>query len=92
MSDEKRPRIELTDRNGRSIEMPGKIQLQNPIATLNGRELAANRGTSLNLDWVESVRVNLSAVERRAVGRAASAELGQVEHVGRRAVGLGERG
>jgi deoxyribose-phosphate aldolase len=66
MSDEKRPRIELTDRNGRSIEMPGKIHLQNPIATLNGRELAANRGTSLNLDWVESVRVNLSAVERRA--------------------------
>jgi deoxyribose-phosphate aldolase len=36
------------------------------IATLGGEPLHANRGTSLNLDWVEQVRVNTSAVERRA--------------------------
>jgi deoxyribose-phosphate aldolase len=38
----------------------------NVIATLAGKLLGANRGTSLNLDWVEQVRVNTSAVERRA--------------------------
>jgi deoxyribose-phosphate aldolase len=36
------------------------------IAVLAGRPLQINRGTSLNLDWIESVRVNTSAVERRA--------------------------
>jgi deoxyribose-phosphate aldolase len=36
------------------------------VARLAGKALQGNRGTSLNLDWVESVRVNLSAVERRA--------------------------
>ncbi len=33
----------------------------NSIATLNSRELLPNRGTSLNLDWLESVRVNTTA-------------------------------
>jgi deoxyribose-phosphate aldolase len=37
-----------------------------PIATLNGLPLLANRGAPLNLDWVKQVRVNTSAVERRA--------------------------
>ena len=39
-----------------------------PVApvTLYGRELTPNRRMSLNLDWVEEVRVNTSAVERRA--------------------------
>jgi deoxyribose-phosphate aldolase len=36
------------------------------IAHLAGRPLLPNRGTSLNLDWIENVRVNTSAVERRA--------------------------
>src|SRR6266478_3587189 len=36
------------------------------IVVLAGRALQVNRGTSLNLEWVESVRVNTSAVERRA--------------------------
>ena len=36
------------------------------IAVFAGRPLHSNRGSSLNLDWVESVRVNTSAVERRA--------------------------
>ncbi len=34
--------------------------------TLYGRELAANRRIPLNLDWVEEIQVNTSAVERRA--------------------------
>lgn len=36
------------------------------IATLDGRPLLANTGIPLNLDWVQQVRVNTSAVERRA--------------------------
>jgi deoxyribose-phosphate aldolase len=39
---------------------------QGPVATLNGRPLLSNRGIPLNLDWVRQVRVNTSAVERRA--------------------------
>jgi len=64
MDTHKQPRLEITDRQG------NRIVSENPtgqtIATLQGTPLSANRGTSLNLDWVESVRVNLSAVERRA--------------------------
>ena len=37
------------------------------LATLSGRELQANRGIPLNLDWIKEVRVNTSAVERRAL-------------------------
>jgi deoxyribose-phosphate aldolase len=36
------------------------------IAHLRGRALQSNPGTPLNLDWVENVRINTSAVERRA--------------------------
>ena len=36
------------------------------IATIQGLELQPNRGIPLNLDWVEEVRVNTSAAERRA--------------------------
>ncbi len=36
------------------------------IASYAGRELQPNRGVPLNLDWVNAVRVNTSAVERRA--------------------------
>jgi deoxyribose-phosphate aldolase len=36
------------------------------LASIYGRELQSNRGIPLNLDWVEEVRVNTSAVERRA--------------------------
>jgi deoxyribose-phosphate aldolase len=36
------------------------------FATLGGRPLVPNRGIPLNLDWVEDVQVNTSAVERRA--------------------------
>lgn len=36
------------------------------IASYGGRELQPNRGVPLNLDWVDAVGVNTSAVERRA--------------------------
>src|ERR1700716_2946490 len=36
------------------------------LANLAGRELQPNRGIPLNLDWIENIRVNTSAVERRA--------------------------
>ena len=35
------------------------------IAKYAGRDLQSNRGIPLNLDWVNAVRVNTSAVERR---------------------------
>jgi deoxyribose-phosphate aldolase len=37
-----------------------------PIATLAGHPLLSNRGIPLNLDWAKDIRVNTSAVERRA--------------------------
>jgi len=50
----------------------GAAHAVQPIpVVLNGRTLAANRGIPLNLDWVEKVRVNTSAVERRAVTHCA---------------------
>lgn len=41
------------------------------IATLNGRPLLANKGIPLDLNWVQEVRVNTSAVERRAQSQVA---------------------
>jgi len=41
------------------------------IATLAGRDLQPNRGIPLNLDWIQEVRVNTSAVERRAATHVA---------------------
>ncbi len=38
----------------------------NTIATLAGRPLLSNSGIPLDLNWVQEVRVNTSAVERRA--------------------------
>src|SRR5262249_14907649 len=65
MDTPKRPHLEITDHQGNRIV--NEISTGQPIiARLQGRELTANRGTSLNLDWVENVRVNTSAVERRA--------------------------
>src|SRR6516162_4236815 len=65
MDAQDKPRLEITDRQGNRI-VAAEGHAPGAIATLNGRRLAANRGTSLNLDWVEEVRVNASAVERRA--------------------------
>ena len=66
MALEKPAKLELVERNGKGL-MPGvAANSAGTIATLAAKGLCANRGTSLNLDWVESVRVNTSAVERRA--------------------------
>jgi deoxyribose-phosphate aldolase len=44
----------------------GAAHTVQPIpVVLNGRALEPNRGMKLNLDWVDQVRVNTSAVERR---------------------------
>src|SRR5215475_10627305 len=61
MNSENPPRLDIVDRHGHPISGASSA-----IATLSGRPLQPNRGTSLNLDWIESVRVNTSAVERRA--------------------------
>src|ERR1700737_3756888 len=45
------------------LPLPGDKEA---FAVLAGRELQPNRGIPLNLDWIENVRVNTSAVERRA--------------------------
>jgi deoxyribose-phosphate aldolase len=60
------PRLEIVNRDGAPIVGVQSVSGQAAIATLPGQPLHPNRGTSLNLDWVESVRVNTSAVERRA--------------------------
>jgi len=60
------PRLEIVNRDGSPIAPLHSLSGQAAIATLAGQPLHLNRGTSLNLDWVESVRVNTSAVERRA--------------------------
>ena len=43
----------------------------NVIASLNGRALLRNSGIPLDLNWVQNVRVNTSAVERRAQSQIA---------------------
>ena len=60
------PRLEIVNRDGSPIAPVQSVTGVLPIAQLAGRPLHPNRGTSLNLDWIESVRVNTSAVERRA--------------------------
>ena len=54
-----------TSRNGAA-----RAVLPIPVV-LNGRTLDPNRGIPLNLDWVDQVRVNTSAVERRAATHVA---------------------
>jgi deoxyribose-phosphate aldolase len=65
MSEERKRRFGVTDRADGVV---GQVvpDSQAPVATLNGRPLLSNRGMPLNLDWVKQVRVNTSAVERRA--------------------------
>jgi deoxyribose-phosphate aldolase len=46
-------------------------QREQSIATLAGNPLLANRGIPLNPDWVLDVRVNTSAVDRRAQSHVA---------------------
>ena len=50
---------------------PAPHTVQSIPVVLNGRTLEPNRRIPLNLDWVEGVRVNTSAVERRAATHVA---------------------
>jgi len=45
---------------------PSASSSDTALAHLHNRALQSNRGVPLNLDWVEDVRINTSAVERRA--------------------------
>jgi deoxyribose-phosphate aldolase len=51
--------------DNRNLEAPLSAS-DTALAYLRGRALQANSGVPLNLDWIEDVRVNTSAVERRA--------------------------
>jgi len=46
-------------------------QSANAIASLNGQALIRNSGIPLDLNWVQEIRVNTSAVERRAQSQVA---------------------
>jgi deoxyribose-phosphate aldolase len=60
------PRIDSSSSLNRSL-VPSRITpADTAIAQYAGRDLQPNRGVPLNLDWVNAVRVNTSAVERRA--------------------------
>lgn len=65
VSDEHKRRYGIAPPNGGTLDRPS-LDSPAPIATLSGRPLLSNRGIPLNLDWVKQVRVNTSAVERRA--------------------------
>ncbi len=65
-SPENTPGLDIVNRAGSPIKLVSSVTGSTAIALLGNRPLQPNRGTSLNLDWVESVRVNTSAVERRA--------------------------
>lgn len=47
------------------------VESSNVIASLNSRPLISNRGIPLDLQWVQNVRVNTSAVERRSQSQVA---------------------
>jgi len=66
MSETHKPRYGLSDhlRDTRAESLPAESSA--PIAVLYGRPLLSNRGIPLNLDWIKEVRVNTSAIERRA--------------------------
>src|SRR5437867_13088428 len=67
MAVENRKRYGVADRlNDRPATNAMLTDSAAPIATLSGHALISNRGIPLNLDWVKDVRINTSAVERRA--------------------------
>jgi deoxyribose-phosphate aldolase len=60
----------LAHKSGRDA-LSREAQPLNTIATLAGRSLLSNSGIPLDLNWVQEVRVNTSAVERRAQSQVA---------------------
>jgi deoxyribose-phosphate aldolase len=71
MSSEKTPSQDVPSQanGGRLKNVPGEIG--GAFAVLAGRALLPNVGIPLDLDWVRDVRVNTSAVERRAQSHSA---------------------
>ena len=67
MAREHNRRFVITDRAQDPVleKFPPASVSHPPLATLAGRTLLPNRGIPLNLDWLDRVRVNTSAVERR---------------------------
>ncbi len=64
---DKPPEMRDSSLDSISDSMPGAISPSDTaIAQYGGRQLQPNRGLPLNLDWIDAVRVNTSAVERRA--------------------------
>jgi deoxyribose-phosphate aldolase len=49
-----------------ALRQDEQVKQGEAAVTLHGRELMPNRQMKLNLDWVEEIQVNTSAVERRA--------------------------
>jgi deoxyribose-phosphate aldolase len=66
MSEEHTKRFGIAERpnEAKAERLVGDAQA--PIAELSGHPLLSNRGIPLDIDWVRQVRVNTSAVERRA--------------------------
>src|SRR5258708_10559580 len=60
------PRIDNSLSLDRSALRGPILPSDTAIANYAGRDLQSNRGIPLNLDWVSAVRVNTTAVERRA--------------------------
>ena len=61
--------MQLTATNRLPEALPGKFPPRSvseaPLAALGDRSLLPNRGIPMQLDWLDRVRVNTSAVERR---------------------------
>src|SRR6202049_4051617 len=58
-------------RKSESAITPPELHARNTIATLAGRSLLPNVGIPLDLNWLQEVRVNTSAVERRVQSQVA---------------------
>jgi deoxyribose-phosphate aldolase len=73
MARESARRVGVTDQGSDAApeRFPPASVAESPIATISGRSLSPNRGIPLNLDWVQQVRVNTSAVERRVQSQVA---------------------
>jgi deoxyribose-phosphate aldolase len=66
MAREQSGRLTIANRRGDAPQkFPPTSGSEAPIATLAGRALQSNSGIPLNLEWLDRVRVNTSAVERR---------------------------
>ena len=63
---EETPRGYRTTHESERRPTEAHLSLENTFVTAFRQDLQPNRGIPLNLDWIKDVRVNTSAVERRA--------------------------